>query len=144
MSKYVLPLLVMLLALVPVLVARATVVEVEVPISAGLTEEDIRGQVFQAALEKLIKTDMQRMNLDVAAYDKAFETKFARWFEVIEKRRRDELTAAGTVGDAQNPIIQAEKEKSRVVFAARTGLLKKYTIKKFAAHPEKLETWRSG
>ncbi len=142
MSKYVLPLLVMLLALVPVLVARATVVEVEVPISAGLTEEDIRGQVFQAALEKLIKTDMQRMNLDVAAYDKAFETKFARWFEVIEKRRRDELTAAGTVGDAQNPIIQAEKEKSRVVFAARTGLLKKYTIKKFAAHPEKLETWQ--
>lgn len=135
------PLIVMLLALVPVLMARATIVDVEVPITAGLSEEEVRGQVFHEALEKLIKADMQRMNLDVAAYDKAFDEKFNRWFDVIEKRRREELTAAGTVGEAQDPIIAVEKAKSRRVFAARTGLVKKYTIKKFAAHPEKLETW---
>ncbi len=141
MSKYVLPLLVMLLALVPVLVARATVVEVEVPIPAGTATEDVRNKVFQFALEKLIKTDMQRMNLDVSAYEKAFEDKFARWFEVIEKRRREELTAAGTIGEAQTPLIEIEREKSKNVFAARSGLIKKYAIKKFAAHPEKLDTW---
>lgn len=142
MRRVFLPLIVVLLALVPVWMARATVVDVEIPVAAGLAAEDVRSKVFQAALEQLIKSDMQRMNLDVAAYEKAFETKFNRWFEVIEKRRREELAAAGTLGEAQLPIIDFEKEKSRSVFAARSGLVKKYTIKKFAAHPEKLETWQ--
>jgi hypothetical protein len=142
MRNFLLPLLVAILALVPVLMARASVIEADLKVADELPEDEVRQLVYQVTLEKLVKADMQRLNIDLAGYEKAFETKFEAWWQEIETRRRTELEASKVSAEEIAATLGKEKQRARGVFANYQSLVKRFTVRKFAAHPTEVGVWQ--
>ncbi len=129
------------LALFPLVVLKAAVIEIEHQIPSETAEDEVRHLLFRLSVERLIKQEMNRMNLDVKVYEEAFDKKFQVFFAEIEARKMIEWQKAGLTPEAQGIEAAKTKEKSRFVFSGWEKLLKRYTIKKFQAHAEKLGDW---
>lgn len=101
------------------------------------TESELRSVVYKMAIQKLIKEQMAAQNLDLVAYETAFEKKFSTWFAGIEAKRRVEWKDKPDL----EALVAQEKLTSRESFAGLEKLLKRTTIKKFSPHPVELNQW---
>lgn len=101
------------------------------------TEPELRSVVYKMAIQKLIKEQMTAQNLDLVAYETAFEKKFSTWFAGIEAKRRVEWKDKPDL----EALVAQEKLTSRESFAGLEKMFKRTTIKKFAAHPVELNKW---
>jgi hypothetical protein len=130
-----------LLAIFPILMAQAGTVSVEIE-ALEAPEEEIRQALLRAATEKLVAESMKGRNLNEATYQEALDKKFVPWFVEIEKRLREELTQKNIPADQIEKKLSWEKTKSRFSYAKLDKLIKSYTIKSFAAHPETVGVWQ--
>ncbi|MBY0516772.1 MAG: hypothetical protein K2P81_07685 [Bacteriovoracaceae bacterium] len=131
-----------LLAVFPLWLAKAGVVESEMTMTSAVPEDDVRQAIFRKSVEDLIKSEMRKMNLEVDAYDSAFNKKFETFYAQVEPRLKAELGPQQLTPDALVQKLTYEKNKSRFVFAGWDKLLKKYTIRKFAPHPDSVGVWQ--
>jgi len=136
------PVLFALMAVVPVWLARAASVELDAAMDPGLPEEEVRQIMQRLAVEKLVRGEMARLNLDVAAYDKALEEKFGASFAEQEKRLLEEWTKTGKTPEEQAPLLAQEKARARERFLGLGSLLKSFSVKRLGAHPDTVGTWQ--
>lgn len=129
------------LALFPWFILEAAVVELEHEVPAETSEDEVRHHLYRLSVERLIKQEMGRMNLDVKVYEDAFDKKFQPFFSEIQARKSIEWQKAGLSPETVIAETAKTKEKSRFVFSGWENLLKRYTIKKFQPHAEKIGVW---
>lgn len=119
---------VVLLGLFLIAPASAAVVTVEASVK-DVPGEDVRQTLFRLAVEKLVLESLAPMNLDRPSYETAVKKKFEQWLAELEKR-----------GAAPEQLALA-KARGVYGFANWEKLLRRFTVKTFAAHPEVLDQW---
>lgn len=130
-----------LLAILPILMAQAATVAVELA-AADAPEEEIRQGLYRLAVEKLVSESMKGRNLNEAVYQEALTKKFESWFAEIDKRLREEMAQQNTPAEQIEQKMSWEKAKSRFSFAKLDKLIKRYTIKTFSPHPDTVGVWQ--